>query len=126
MREILFRGKRVDNGEWVYGDLIHRRIWRNDIVIIRVEDNGFDCYVEYEVIPETVGQYTGLSDKNGQRIFEGDIVNLLYSDFYGQDRCGKFVYDDMTNTDIIFRIETSHAIEFIGNIHDNPELLEGE
>lgn len=82
--------------------------------------------MEYEVIPETVGQYTGLSDKNGQRIFEGDIVNLLYSDFYGQDRCGKFVYDDMTNTDIIFKIETSHAIEFIGNIHDNTEPLEEE
>lgn len=121
MREILFRGKRVDNGEWIYGDLK-----QNGATF------GKRCFITQwlkpliEVVPETVGQYTGLTDENGTKIFEGDIVNLLYSDFYGQDRCGKFVYDDMTNTDIIFRIETSHAIEFIGNIHDNPELLEGE
>lgn len=121
MREILFRGKRVDNGEWVEGDLRHGNYFGGDKTVYIVQNEVYT--VNIPVIPETVGQYTGLTDENGTKIFEGDIVNLLYSDFYGQDRCGKFVYDDMTNTDIIFRIETSHAIEVIGNIHDNPELL---
>ena len=70
----LFRGKRADNGEWVYGDLIHRKIWSSDVCVIRASDDGFDAYVEYEVIPETVGQCTGLKDKNGKLIFEGDVV----------------------------------------------------
>ena len=75
MRRI-YRGKRVDNGEWVYGDLLYRRIWKTDITIIRVEDSGFDAYEEYEVIPETVGQYIGRIDKNSTKIFEGDIFKF--------------------------------------------------
>ena len=74
MREILFRGKRTKNGEWVYGDLIHRKIWSSELHIIREEDNGFDIYTEYEVIPESISQFTGLTDKNGKKIFEGDIL----------------------------------------------------
>lgn len=64
MREILFRGRPNDGSWWVFGDLIHRRICKYDIVIIRTEDSGFDNYNEYEVVPKTVGQYTGLTDKN--------------------------------------------------------------
>lgn len=70
----IFRGKRKDNGECVYGNLIKRKIWASEFYVIRVEDNGFDSYVEYEVIPETVGQCTGLKDKNGRLIFEGDVL----------------------------------------------------
>lgn len=75
MREILFRGKRgkqVDNGKWVYGDLIH--ISTDDFAIW-----GFDNHTQFvSVIPETVCQYTGLKDKNGTRIFEHDIVETKY------------------------------------------------
>ena len=73
----LFRGKHKDNGERVYGNLIQRKIWSSELYVIRVEDNGFDSYVEYEVIPETVCQCTGMKDRNGKTIFEGDIVKYI-------------------------------------------------
>lgn len=130
MREVLFRGKRKDNGEWVYGDLIHRKIWTSQLYIIREEDNGFDSYTEYEVIPETVGQYTGLTDKNGKKIFEGDICRH-YSNYSGKNiyapivfELGMFYlkYDDKAGMPLGDMCE---KIEVIGNIHDNPELLKG-
>lgn len=74
----IFRGKRKDNNEWVYGNLIQRKIWSSELYIIRVEDNGFDSYEEYEVIPETVGQCTGLKDKNDKLIFDGDIIDVSH------------------------------------------------
>lgn len=131
----LYRGKRVDNDEWVEGDLIHRQIWRRTLAIIRVSDDGFEHYEEYEVIPESVGQFTGLTDKNGKKIFEGDIVKgdlgLGYGDNenhiayieYQEDGMS-FCLVEILEEDFGKCAEISDDLEVIGNIHDNPELLE--
>lgn len=129
------KGKRKDNGEWVYGNLIKRKIWSSEFYVIRVEDNGFDSYVEYEVIPETVVRCTELKDKNGKYIFEGDII--ITNKFNKPGIRYTIVYDKEIATFIgeykkgcVKHFTTfegdSNCFEVIGNIHDNPELLEVE
>lgn len=128
MREILFIGKRVDNGEWVVGDLIHRQIWKCSLTIIRVSDDGFDHYEEYEVIPETVGQFTGLTDKNGKKIFEGDIIAKgfeLYEVRWNPEQVRWGIYSG--NYEVAgFTKFSEPYFEVIGNIYDNKELLNGK
>lgn len=139
MREILFRGKRTDNGEWIYG--LPHYILDDEIEFICVTGKIYpNCF---KVIPETVGQYTGLTDKNGTKIFEGDIVKCLDTindiEFNAVVEFGnpsheynwgyqlKHISGDMPNLDILCWVdmeETGAFIEVIGNIHDNPELLE--
>ena len=136
MREILFRGKRLDNGEWIQGDLV--QFLPHGIVRIVEQEPS---YKDAEVDSDTVGQFTGLTDKNGRKIFEGDIIHLEYSQvFFGGEYFGEytaevsykegcFITDGTNNGD---EIETplsgfdNDEVEIIGNIHDNPELLGGE
>lgn len=131
-REILFRGKRVDNGEWVEGDGIQypKSIKLKGTCWV----GGMQSMNDWaQVIPETVGQYTGLTDKNGRRIFEGDIIE--YEEKFGIARYsvvwnGKAAcfsaagYEGMIIGDFAFY--ASNKCEVISNIHDNPELMGGE
>lgn len=117
MRTIKFRGKRLDNGAWMYGSL----------VILNGRHFIFDNADRHEVDPTTVGQYTGLNDTNSQEIYEGDIFQAGY--FGGVD----VVMWDNENTRYIGRspqgcisyVGREPAVKIIGNIHDNPELLKG-
>lgn len=122
MREILFRGKRKDNGEWIEGSLLCDSK-QNEIYIV-ANYNDKVARVQ-EVIPETVGQYTGLNAK-GKKIFEGDILDVMHQ---GVFECrwdsGNFEFS-LSNSKESFGIAyvSPNDIFVIGNIHDNPELLE--
>lgn len=126
MREILFRGKRTDNGEWVYGDLNHYSSG-NGLFIVA------DGLLMVTVDEKTVGQYTGLNDRNGKRIFEGDILSERPS-MNSVAFVGKVVFnEDAAAFQIVFDTGRafvlgaySKSYTVIGNIHDNPELMEGE
>ena len=133
MREILFRGKRVDNGEWVEGcGIISTENWVSIFNVVDDIDENSSEVNEIEVIPETVGQYTGLTDKNGKKIFEGDIIHCV-SKFDSADmvvvfECGQFrrilaekYHEHQTN--VGYYDINCFAKEVIGNIHDNLELL---
>ena len=131
MREILFRGKRTINGDWVYGDFVRgneRKSLRDSIFVYDSETQSFN---DYEINPSTLGQYTGLTDKNGKRIFEGDIVktdkfsepNKQYIIKYDL-QFGAFIGQDIYNIYFVTFDCDSGEFEVIGNIHDNPELLE--
>lgn len=127
MREILFRGKDITSGEWITGFL--------------VDSKHIGDWVEAEPVhPETVGQFTGMTDKNGTKIFEGDIVaqNWYDHDEPADNSFGEVVFCEYDCSFSVMDIEKDgivplgrcHAYhweaEVIGNIHDNPELLEAE
>lgn len=134
MREILFRGKRIDNEEWVYGSILpygngeKMIIPSNASVFTALRRRGkpihFFCNDGYDVVTDTVGQYTGLTDKNGVKIFEGDIVcttfrNKKIINFIKYvEICCAFVINK-SNSCIDYLIDGLCEIEVIGNIHDN-------
>ena len=123
MREILFRGKRTDNGEWCEGYLSKSRDENKQLKLcIDHEEKGVMC--SSIVIPETVGQYTGLTDKNGKKIFEGDIVKGTFLGFPVSIK--DYVFSISWQEDITgYRANYFENVEVISNIHDNPELLKG-
>ena len=142
MREILFRGKSTKTNQWIYGGF---HIWEKRQVCVfgndRLKDDEISCVITVnsfadwnmprtmqavEVIADTVGQYTGLTDRNGNKIFEGDIVNILTEN----EEIGVIVYEDggfivradKFSVDFINNINGTD-VEVIGNKYDNPELL---
>lgn len=153
IRSIEFRGKRVDNGEWIYGDLL--QIPEHDVYSIMEQKGNAGHYL---IDKNTIGQYTGLKDANGTKIFEGDIFkfNDEVFDSYETD-CGTeydscevenyavvgfckntgkfdFIKYKFYNNQVEADLHENHDIEFydfiselevIGNIYDNPELLKG-
>ena len=142
MREILFRGKRIDNGEWIKGFYCQAadesdggtRIKQTILVPTFLCQSGFE---QLEVDFETVGQFTGLTDKNGKNIYEGDIVEYpIESGGYKRENIHEVVFENRDGT-AYFGIKMSNMetwrfdmdvpvklMKVIGNIHDNPELLE--
>lgn len=130
MRKILFRGKTILENEWVIGAGVyksegHTWIITDDVTKTENRGTGSDA-----INPETAGQYTGLTDKNGNKIFEGDICSK-FSNYAGK----KFYFPIVFEEGLFFAKYSERAgmplcdicekIEIIGNIHDNPELLKG-
>ena len=142
MREILFRGKRTDNGEWIYGDLMQNV----DCIKIREQEKDVKHITKsFEIDLETVGQYTDLTDKNGKRIFEGDMIKpfddevdkMVVEFHHGQfllclygyrGYMAEYGWEEEGNYGC-FEAEPLSSygddIEVIGNIHDNQELQKG-
>lgn len=127
-REILFRGKRVDNGECVYGHFCEFPCDDGKDIpsILRIEDKENERIImQHPIISETVGQYTGLTDRNGVKIFEGDILEVLNGNRgYVVFRNGAFMKSCNSENMPFLIVADVNAV--IGNIHDNPEMLKGE
>lgn len=133
MREILFRGKRVDNGEWIEGFFAKS----GDKTFILIDsDIAFGYVTMKEVLSETIGQYTGLTDKNGRKIFEGDIVELTYYTLPEERKVmAEVAYEEESAAFVLYSFGTENkgicgeicnTNKVIGNIHDNPEIMEEE
>lgn len=123
MRTIKFRGKDIETGEWVYGDLIQRMGYMPSI-LYPYEHDGKIRYAERAVKRDTVGQFTGLTDKNGKEIYEGDIYRYDNPDSINEvSYCAGGGFAGFDITPAKHNENRLLDVEVIGNIHDNPELL---
>ena len=146
MREILFRGKRIDINEWIEGYYAvsptdsKSYIYAKDYTEVDIAEDGFHvAYRLIQVFPTTVGQYIGLTDKNGEKIFEGNICKfrewdngkMCWIGYVHFEHC-QFIISGGANEEcpsnfhLVLSRFSPENIEVIGNIHDNPELLEVE
>ena len=142
MREIKFRSKRLDNGEWVHGDLLH--IDGSCLIYFGSKDQTSELEIDRNYViaveifrdeiavvdPSTIGQYTGLKDKNGREIYEGDIIGGSNGSINGWEGPFKseIKWNDEEcgfNTPNWGYMDSTHYYNVLGNIHDNPELLKG-
>lgn len=144
MREILFRAKRIDNGEWAEGFYQNRFDVNEDIEHLIFWRKSYTVWEYAKIDPETLCQYTGLKDKNGNRIWENDIVSVIFDDeiIYGEINYGIYnndfageasgslgFYIDWVKKGYFLRKNIGcwkQELEYAGNIFDNPELLKGE
>ena len=130
MREILFKAKRVDNGEWVEGAYYKQTEWYGvpceyHYIITSKDELEDNMMIYHEILPETLCEYTGLTDKNGKRIWENDIVKApIYHDI----GCYPYTETKIVKVQIpnIYRMSIDGDFEVIGNSIDNPELLTAE
>lgn len=141
MREILFRGKSTDNGEWAYGCLLVDEVTGQHFIFPsgnscnesdKIGEEGLLQFVAFGADPGTVGQYTGLTDRNGKRIFEGDKCRvsrpcvIAYGKITFANAC--FWFEDYGPGGMLRLCDAKingFEIEVIGNVHDNPELVGG-
>lgn len=131
IREIIFRGKHAVSGEWIYGDLLYSK------GNYYIHKRGEPIVVYSSIAFGTVGEYTGLTDKNGTKIFEGDICKTCFESYTRNweevgvvtEFCGAYGIESADGKHFrAFINETVYArsCEVIGNVHDNPELLENK
>ena len=144
MREIIFRGKRFDNGEWATGFLLP---FPDDVALMYerdLDDKEVVGTTSVDVDQKTVGEYTGILDKDGNRIFEGDIVECVsWNEYFSDPTTGKVMEPFRRKMEVVFMAGGFKLVEHlpqpckdnvwnmivegdltvIGNIHDNPELL---
>lgn len=119
MREILFKAKRTDNGEWIEGYLY--RLSEKHHPFIMLKDRLGESH---EVDENTICQFTGLTDKNDNKIWENDVINVVYSNSAGEELYANgYIINDLRTTSIIGWLDYSNEIEITGNILDNPELM---
>ena len=132
MKEIKYRGKRVDDGKWMYGFYWYVEEHVNPELSKRHAIKSIKNGIDFEVKPETVGQYTGKNDDGGDELYEGDFVQFEYNfethEGYIEWCETEYVYtvvDEKSGLNFYLH-EVDDAVTKIGNIHDNPELLKGD